>query len=42
MTKEDYENFDNSSKCWLCDNVYVKVGLSPPKEFFLFASVKAL
>ena len=23
MTEEDYENFVNSSKCWICDNDYV-------------------
>ena len=23
MTKEDDENFENSSKCWICDNGYV-------------------
>ena len=23
MTEEDYENFENSSKCWICDNDYV-------------------
>ena len=23
MTKEDNENFQNSSKCWICDNSYV-------------------
>ena len=23
MTKEDDENFDNSPKCWICENTYV-------------------
>ena len=23
MTKEDDEDFENSHKCWICDNVYV-------------------
>ena len=23
MTKEDDEDFENSNKCWICDNVYV-------------------
>ena len=23
MTKQDNEDFDNSTKCWICDNVYV-------------------
>ena len=23
MTKEDNENFKNSTKCWICDNDYV-------------------
>ena len=23
MTKEDNEEFENSTKCWMCDNVYV-------------------
>ena len=23
MTKEDDENFKNSTKCWICDNTYV-------------------
>ena len=23
MTKEDNENFKNSSKCWICDTDYV-------------------
>ena len=23
MTKEDYEDFENSIKCWICDSVYV-------------------
>ena len=22
MTKEDHEDFENFSKCWVCDNVY--------------------
>ena len=22
MTKKDEENFENSTKCWICDNVY--------------------
>ena len=25
MTKKDNEVFRGSSKCWVCDNVYVKV-----------------
>ena len=24
MTKKDNENFKNSTKCWICDNVYVE------------------
>ena len=24
MTKKDDENFENSSKSWICDNFYVK------------------
>ena len=24
MTKEDNEDFKNSTKCWICDNDYVK------------------
>ena len=23
MTKEDYEDFQNSTKCWICDNDYI-------------------
>ena len=23
MTKNDNEDFENSTKCWICDNVYV-------------------
>ena len=23
MTKEDNENFENSTKCWICDNTFV-------------------
>ena len=23
MTKKDNDNFENSTKCWVCDNVYV-------------------
>ena len=23
MTKEDYQNFKNSTKCWICENDYV-------------------
>ena len=23
MTKEDNEDFENSTKCWICDNAYV-------------------
>ena len=23
MTKEDNENFENSTKCWTCDNDYI-------------------
>ena len=22
--KENDENFENSSKCWICDNIYIK------------------
>ena len=25
MTKEDNEDFENSAKCWICDNDYVDV-----------------
>ena len=25
MTKKDNEVFKDSNKCWVCDNVYVKV-----------------
>ena len=24
ITKEDYEDFENSTKCWICDNAYVE------------------
>ena len=27
MTKEDNDNFKNSTKCWICDNVYVDNGV---------------
>ena len=23
MTKKDDEDFENSTKCWICDNIYV-------------------
>ena len=23
MTKEDNEDFENSTKCWICDNNYI-------------------
>ena len=23
MTKKDYKDFENSTKCWICDNNYV-------------------
>ena len=23
MTKEDHEDFKNSTKCWICDNSYI-------------------
>ena len=23
MTKEDNEDFENSTKCWICDNDYI-------------------
>ena len=23
MTKEDHEDFENSTKCWICDNDYI-------------------
>ena len=23
MSKEDNEDFENSAKCWICDNVYI-------------------
>ena len=23
MTKEDNEDFENSTKCWICDNYYI-------------------
>ena len=25
MTKEDNEDFENSNKCWICDNDYIDV-----------------
>ena len=24
MTKEDYKNFENRTKCWICDTSFVK------------------
>ena len=27
LTKEDYEGFENSTKCWICDNVKVEGGV---------------
>ena len=27
MTKEDDEDFENSNKCWICDNIYVDCDL---------------
>ena len=27
MTKEDNEDFENSTKCWICDNCYVDHGV---------------
>ena len=27
MTKEDNENFKNSTKCWICDNDYINNGI---------------
>ena len=24
MTREDHEIFENSNKCWICDNVYAE------------------
>ena len=27
MTEEDYGHFINSTKCWICDNTYVKDGV---------------
>ena len=27
MAKEDNENFNNSSKCWICDNDYTEMML---------------
>ena len=26
-TKEDDENFESSTKCWICDNTFVKSGI---------------
>ena len=38
MTKDDNEDFENSTKYWICDNDYidsdVKIGLSPSKKTF--------
>ena len=28
MTKEDNENFKNSTKCWIYDNNYVDIGVN--------------
>ena len=25
MTKKDNENFESSTKCWICDNVFVEI-----------------
>ena len=27
MTKKDNEDFENSTKCWICDNVYADVNV---------------
>ena len=27
MTKEDSKDFENSTKCWICNNVYVDHGV---------------
>ena len=25
MTKKDHEDFENSTKCWICDNDYILI-----------------
>ena len=35
MAKEDDKDFKNLSKCWICDNICVKVGISTSKEICL-------
>ena len=27
ITKEDNEDFENSTKCWICDNDYIDTGV---------------
>ena len=35
MAKEDDKDFKNLSKCWICDHICVKVGISTSKEICL-------
>ena len=39
MSKEDDEDFKSLSKCWICDNICLKLEFQLQKKFVLFASM---
>ena len=42
MTKEDDENFESSTKCWICDNIFVEddVKEKRPKQEIIVTSME--
>ena len=40
MTKEDYEDFENSSKCWICESVYVKNDVQVRDHFHITENIE--
>ena len=42
MTKEDDENFESSTKCWICDNIFVEddVKEKRPKQEIIVTSLE--
>ena len=42
MTKEDSEDFKNSTKCWICDNNYVHSDVKVRDHVISLKNIEAL
>ena len=40
MTKEDDEHFENSAKCWICDNTYVDGDVKARDHFYITGNTR--